>query len=340
MMLSPPSAKKLSSMPDPIEPQHLGEQAAQDLLRRRARRAHRRGREVRRRQRPPVELAVRRQRQPIQQHECRRHHVVGQARGNMRPQRSLHRRSHPRLPPRRRPAAWCRAHPRAQSPPPAPRRHAAPAPPRSRPARCGSRGSSPARRRARGSPAPRPRASAPDRRCGTCGCRQAQTDRPRTAPPSAPHAPDSRAPDPPPRRKARPRRRPERAADKNPKRKRACWQIGRPIGTLRPRRSARRPQTSRRPSFRWGRRRLIMRTASNAAVRRPCRREHASPPTIRVLTRHRPGSVGRAATAEESRGVTSAAAGPGAASASQLQARLTASAEDHAPMPTRLRAPA
>ena len=58
MMLSPPSAKKLSSMPDPIEPQHLGEQRAQDLLLRGARRAHRRGGQIRRRQRLPVELAV------------------------------------------------------------------------------------------------------------------------------------------------------------------------------------------------------------------------------------------------------------------------------------------
>ena len=40
------------------------------------------------------------------------------------------------------------------------------------------------------------RASAPGRRCGTSGCPPPRTDRPRTAPPSAPHAPDSPAPDP------------------------------------------------------------------------------------------------------------------------------------------------
>ena len=62
-----------------------------------------------------------------------------------------------------------RARPRAQSPPPAPPRHAAAAPPRSRQARCGSRASSPAGRRAPGSPEPRPPASAPDPRCGTSG---------------------------------------------------------------------------------------------------------------------------------------------------------------------------
>ena len=171
----PPSSKKLSSMPTRSTPQHLGEQPAQDLLLRRARRtARRRGVQLRRRQRAAVELAVRRQRQPLQHHERRRHHVVRQARRNMRPQRRRIGARAARSPPHRRPAACRRADPRARSPPPAPRRDAASAPPRSRPARCGSRGSSPARRRGRGSPAPRRRASAPGRRCGTSGCRPAQ----------------------------------------------------------------------------------------------------------------------------------------------------------------------
>ena len=66
---------------DPLDPQHLGKQRAQDrLLRRRA--AHAAAppaTNLRRRQRTPVELAVRRQRQPLQHHDRRRHHVVRQA---------------------------------------------------------------------------------------------------------------------------------------------------------------------------------------------------------------------------------------------------------------------
>ncbi len=57
---------------------------------------------------------------------------------------------------------------------------------------------------ARGTPSTRRRASAPDRRCGTCGCPAARTGRPQTAPPSARRAPDSRAPDRHPQCKARP----------------------------------------------------------------------------------------------------------------------------------------
>ena len=82
----PPSSKKSSSMPTALDAQHLGEQPAQHLLLRRARRAaHAAGGEVGRRQRPAVELAVRRQRQRVQHHERRRHHVVGQARGQHAP---------------------------------------------------------------------------------------------------------------------------------------------------------------------------------------------------------------------------------------------------------------
>ena len=77
----PPSSKKLSSMPTAVEPQRLGKQPAQHLLLRRARQPpHRRHRRLRGRQRAPVELAVRRQRQPIEHHKRRRHHVVRQAR--------------------------------------------------------------------------------------------------------------------------------------------------------------------------------------------------------------------------------------------------------------------
>ena len=73
---------------DPLDAQHLGKQRTQDRLLRAARRAvlMRRGK-LRLRQRATVELAVRRQRQPLQHHERRRHHVVRQAPPQRRPQR-------------------------------------------------------------------------------------------------------------------------------------------------------------------------------------------------------------------------------------------------------------
>ena len=61
--------------------------------------------------------------------------------------------------------------------------------------------------------------------------RQARTGRPRTAPPSARRAPDSRAPAPRPRCTARPPPPPAPAAGRRPAHRPACWQIGRPIGT-------------------------------------------------------------------------------------------------------------
>ena len=54
---------------------------------RRARRPSPRQPRCRLRQRPPVQLPVRRQRQPVQHHERRGDHVLRQARGQMRPQR-------------------------------------------------------------------------------------------------------------------------------------------------------------------------------------------------------------------------------------------------------------
>ena len=158
--------------PDPLEPQHLRKQRAQHLLARRARTAHDRRRQVRRRQRTPVELAVRGERQPLQHHISRRHHVVRQARRHMHPQRrrighllaGRHHIGHQPL--------GCRAYPRARSPPPARQRHAAPARPRSRQARSGTRAASPARPHGPGTPAPRQRASAPGRRSGTSGSPQ------------------------------------------------------------------------------------------------------------------------------------------------------------------------
>ena len=83
----PPSAKKLSSIPTRSSPSTSRKQRAQHLLARRARTAHDRRGEIGRRQRTPVELAVRRQRQSLQHHKRRRHHVVRQARRHMRAQR-------------------------------------------------------------------------------------------------------------------------------------------------------------------------------------------------------------------------------------------------------------
>ena len=66
--------------PDPLNPQHLRKQRAQDLLLRRARPPPQPGRrQINSRQRTAVQLAVRRQRQTIQHHKRRRHHVVRQA---------------------------------------------------------------------------------------------------------------------------------------------------------------------------------------------------------------------------------------------------------------------
>jgi hypothetical protein len=72
---------------DPLHPQHLGKQPAQHVLLRRARPAPHAHRHIRRRKRLAVELAVGGQRQPLQHHKCRRHHVVGKAATQMRPQR-------------------------------------------------------------------------------------------------------------------------------------------------------------------------------------------------------------------------------------------------------------
>ena len=82
--------------PHTLQPKHLRKQTAQDLLLRRARRPpHRAHRLLRRRQRATVELAVGRQRKPIQHHKRRWHHVLGKALPQMRTQ---HRRIRNRIP--------------------------------------------------------------------------------------------------------------------------------------------------------------------------------------------------------------------------------------------------
>ena len=89
----PPSSKKLSSMPTRPSPStsansphrisSCGVRGARPSTA-----AHHR-----RRQRAPVELAVRRQRKPLQQHKRRRHHVVRKALRHMRPKRRRIRRA-------------------------------------------------------------------------------------------------------------------------------------------------------------------------------------------------------------------------------------------------------
>ncbi len=82
---------------DSLNAQHLGKQRAQDRLLRRAWLApKRRTRQLRNRQRTAVQLAVRRQRQTLQNNDRGRHHVVGQP----APQRAAKRRHIQRRRPR------------------------------------------------------------------------------------------------------------------------------------------------------------------------------------------------------------------------------------------------
>ena len=83
-----PQAEEVVVDADPVEPQDAAPDARERLLHRVARRRHRRllpGR-LEPRERPPVHLAVGRERQGIHQHEGRGHHVVRQPPGEERPQ--------------------------------------------------------------------------------------------------------------------------------------------------------------------------------------------------------------------------------------------------------------
>src|SRR6266516_2664864 len=73
--------------PNTLQSQYLGKQPAQQLLLRTARQTQNTRTNLRRRQRTAVKLPVRRQRKMIQNNDRRRHHVVGKARHNIRPQR-------------------------------------------------------------------------------------------------------------------------------------------------------------------------------------------------------------------------------------------------------------
>src|SRR5262245_8336081 len=105
----PAQLKEVVVDPDPLDTQDLGKQAAQNLLARRARRTpHRATQILRLRQRTAVELAVRCQRQRVQNHNRRRHQMLGQFAQKLatqhRPaQRSTTRPNHiPHQPPRSR----------------------------------------------------------------------------------------------------------------------------------------------------------------------------------------------------------------------------------------------
>ena len=208
---------------DPLDAEHLGEQPAEDLLLRRARRAARvRRRRLGRGQRAAVELAVRRQRQLVERDDRRRHHVVRQAGAQVLAQR------------RRRNALPDRHHIGDQPLVPGHvlardhrgLRHAAL--PQQRRLDLARLDAEPAQLHlrvgaARGTPARRPCASAPGRRSGTSGRRLAHADRRRTAPPSAPRGADSRAPAQRPRCKARPPRPPAPAQVRRPAHRPDSW---------------------------------------------------------------------------------------------------------------------
>src|SRR6202022_1882883 len=84
----PAKRKEILLNPNPLKPQDLRKQAAQDLLLRRARRAQcPKPSARRRRQRTPVELAIGGERKPIQDHVVPRHHVVRQPTRQMPAQR-------------------------------------------------------------------------------------------------------------------------------------------------------------------------------------------------------------------------------------------------------------
>ena len=231
---------------DPLDAQHLGKQRTQDRLLRRPRRPMRMRRtKLRLRQRPAVELAVRRQRQPLQHHQRRRHHVVRQLPRQRGPQRrGVQHRARRRHHIADQPLAARAIRPRDHGG----LRHARPArsaPPRSRPARSGSRAASPARRRGPETPARRPPATAPGRRSGTSGRPPRRSGRRQTAPPSATPGSDSRAPDPRPRCTARRPHPPAPAQARRPAHRPACSRSdGR--SAPRPIDRRRRPSASRR----------------------------------------------------------------------------------------------
>src|SRR5262245_45674125 len=78
--------KKVVLNPNPLDPQNLRKQRAQQLLLRRARKAPNASAILRRRERGSVKLPVRRQRKSVQNNNRRRNHVVGKPPTDMRAQ--------------------------------------------------------------------------------------------------------------------------------------------------------------------------------------------------------------------------------------------------------------
>src|SRR5438046_2675634 len=81
-----PKRKEVVVNPNPLDPENLRKQGAQQLLLRTARQTTNRRPKLRRRKRRAVKLPVRRQRKTIQNNDRRRHHVLGKPRTNMRSQ--------------------------------------------------------------------------------------------------------------------------------------------------------------------------------------------------------------------------------------------------------------
>src|SRR5919197_140211 len=82
-----PKREEVILDPNPLDPQHLRKQPAQNLLARRARQPQTSPANRRRRQRCAVKLPVRRQRKTRKLHNRRRNHVLRKSRTNMRAQR-------------------------------------------------------------------------------------------------------------------------------------------------------------------------------------------------------------------------------------------------------------
>src|SRR5436309_4743529 len=78
--------KEVVVNPNPLDPENLRKQRAQQLLLRTARQTTNRSPKLRRRKRRAVKLPVRRQRKTIHNNNRRRHHVLGKPRANMRSQ--------------------------------------------------------------------------------------------------------------------------------------------------------------------------------------------------------------------------------------------------------------
>src|SRR5438876_387531 len=81
-----PKGKEVVVNPNPLDPENLRKQGAQQLLLRTARQTDNRRPKLRRRKRRAVKLPVRRQRKTIHNNDRRRHHVLGKPRSNMRSQ--------------------------------------------------------------------------------------------------------------------------------------------------------------------------------------------------------------------------------------------------------------